>query len=228
MKKLSFSIGAVLLLLFLPVFSPAETPPPEAVAAAESGLARYLSEIPPGELVNLGFPPGADLSASRVGEPWLLYTITPDTLLAAAEDTDVGDLVTPTGLWFFPVILDGSSRCIITVDVMDGEWQAVALGRSGLAGELEKISRQWPKSGGYVPKLVAVYQAASYFFTVPELDSSNLTPLTFDGFGFGGYYQKSLPEYSATADLSELIDPLKAAVEENIAAHRESKEGGEE
>ncbi|MDP8237339.1 MAG: hypothetical protein P9M08_13235 [Candidatus Erginobacter occultus] len=228
MKNLSFSIGAALLLLLLPILAPAETPPPEVLTAAEAGLSRYLSEIPPEELVNLGFPPGADLLAARVGEPWPLYTITPDALLSAAEDTDVETLVSPTGLWYFPVILDGSWLNIITVDRMEGEWEAVALGRAPLASELEKITRQWPKANGYTPKLVAVYQAAAYFFTVPEKNTRNFTPLTFDGIGFGGYLQKSLPEYSATADLSELLAPLKEAVEVNIAAHRAAGKGGEE
>ncbi len=228
MKRLPFLTGAVLLLLFLPGASPADTPPPEAAAAAEAGLVRFLSEIPPEELVNFGFGEGETISGATIGNPWLLYTIRPNALLAASGGTDVGELITPTGLWFFPVILDGSARCILTVDVMDGKWEAVALGRSGLAGELEKISRQWPKAKGYSPKLVAVYQATAYFFTVPERDSRNLTPLNFDGVGFGGYQPKAFPEYSGTADLGDLLGQLKEAVSDNIADFSSPPEGGRE
>ena len=217
-----------MLLLLFPVLLSAEVPPSEVAVAAEAGLVRFLAEIPPTELVNFGFAEGEATGPARIGDPWQLYTITPDALLSAREKTEVEDLITPTGLWYFPVILDGTSRVIINVDRMDGRWEAVAFGSAPLAGELEKISRQWPKAGGYTPKLVAVYQAAAYFFTVPEKSSRNLTPLTFDGIGFGGYLQKSLPEYSATAELSDLIGPLREAVEANIAAHQPAGEGGEE
>lgn len=224
MKKVFCLTGIGLLLLLLPGITPAEIPPPEAVAAAEAGLVRFLAEIPPAELVNFGFAEGEATADARVGDPWLLYTMTPTALRSATEDTEVESLVSPTGLWYFPVCLAGRSRCIITVDLMDGQWLAVGIGMAPLAFELEKISLQWPKSGGYSPRLVAVYQAAAYFFTVPQKDNRNLTPLTFDGVGFGGYYQKSLPEYSATSELSELLGPLQEAVEANIAAHR--REGG--
>ncbi len=228
MKKILFPAGALVLFLLLPGITPAATPPPEAVAAAEAGLTRFLSEIPPSELVNFGFAEGEANDEARVGNPWELYTITPDALLAAGEDTDVESLISPTGLWYFPVILDGTARAIIKVDRVEGDWEAVAFGSSPLAGELEKISGQWPKAGGYTPRLIAVYQAAAYFFTVPEKNSRNLTPLTFDGIGFGGYLQKSLPEYSATAELSELLVPLREVVEDNIAAHRAAGKGGGE
>ncbi len=229
MKVFTLAAALAALACLLPPISPAEDPPPEAAAAAESGLVHFLTEvIPPGELVNFGFTPDEDLSGTSLGEPWLLHTITPDALRSATGETEVVDLVTPTGLWYFPVILSGRPRCIITVDLMDGKWEAVGIGMAPLAGELDKISRQWPKTGGYTPKLVAVYQAAAYFFTVPQKDSRNFTPLTFDGLGFGGWYQKTGPEYSATAELSELLAPLKEAVEANIAAHRSSGEGGGE
>ena len=217
MRKWSIFTGAVFLLLLHPAFSPAGVPPPEVTAAAEAGLVDFLADLPPGELPNFGFAEGEDLSAATVGEPWLLYTIHPDDLFSASETTDVGDLVTSTGLWFFPVLLEGRSRCILTVDWMDGQWEAVALGRAPLAGELEKISKQWPKVRGYSPKLVAIYQATAYFFTVPEKSPVNLTPLTFDGVGFNGYYQKALPEYSVTAKFSELLEPLREAVEASFS-----------
>ena len=228
MKVFALAAALAALACLLPPVSPAEAPPPEAVTAAAAGLVRYLCEIPPQELVNFGFAAGEATAGAAIGDPWSLYAITPDALSATTSETEVADLITPTGLWYFPVILSGRPRCIITVDRMDGRWEAVGIGMAPLAGELDKIARQWPKTGGYTPQLVAVYQAAAYFFTVPEKDARNLTPLTFDGLGFGGYYQKALPEYSATAEFSEFLAPLKESVEANIAAHRASREGGEE
>ena len=228
MKKILTLAGVGLLLLLIPGASPADLPPPEAVSAAEAGLFNFLNDLPAGELPNFGFAEEEDLSAATVGEPWLLYTIHPDDLFSATETAGVGELITPTGLWFFPVLLDGRSRCILTVAPMDGEWEAVSLGRAPMAGELEKFSRQWPRAKGYSPKLILVYQAASYFFTVPEKGPDNLTPLTIDGVGFAGWRQKALPEYSLTAGLDDLLVPLREAVRENIAAFPAAGEGGGE
>lgn len=229
MKKFSFLLGAVVLFLLLPGASSAEVAPPAAGAAAEAGLVKFLTEvIPPSGLVNFGFAAGEDVSGASLGDPWLLHTITPDALRAATAETAVTDLVTPTGLWYFPVLLSGTPRCVITVTRVKGKWEAVGIGKAPLAVELGKISTRWPKQSGYTPKLVAVNQAAAYFFTVPEGDPGNLTPLTFDGLGFGGWYQKTGPEYSSTAELSELLSPLKAAVEANISGRRPEGKGGEE
>lgn len=199
----------------------AELAPPEAVAVAESGLVSFLQELPEEERGNFGFAPGDRLAAARVGTPFQLYTITPEKLLNAPDDAPVDTLISPTGRWFFPVVLDGTPRAILTVERMDGNWEAVTLGMKPLAGEVEKIKRQWPKAKGYNPKLIAIYQAASYFFTIPEKDSENFTPLTFDGVGFAGYRQKTGDEYSSTTSLSSMLGPLKKAVEENISLNRQ-------
>jgi len=221
-------LAAIGFILLLPGLISAGVPPPGVEAAAEAGLDRFLNEvISPSELINFGFAAGENTAGASLGEPWPLYTITPAALKAATEETMVESLVTTTGLWYFPVVLGGSPRCVITVAQMDGEWAAVSIGKASLAPELGKISRRWPKASGYDPRLIVVYQAASYFFTVPEKDARNLTPLTTDGAAFG-VYQKTGAEYSSTAELSDLLDPLKEAVEANIAAHRAAGRGGGE
>ena len=198
----------------------AETAPPEAIAAAEAGLLPFLELITPEDMSHFGLSPGDNISEAVLGTPFQLYTITPTKLLDAGDDTPVSSLISPTGSWLFPIVLDGKSRAILTVEEMDGKWQAVTMGKSGLAGEMEKLNGQWPKAKGYEPKLIAIYQAASYFFTIPEKDSKNFTPLTFDGEGFGGYRQKTGPEYSSTTPLSNMLGPLKETVEENINLNR--------
>jgi hypothetical protein len=199
----------------------AETAPPEAIAAAQAGLLPFLELITPEDMGNFGFITGDKISDAVLGTPFQLYTITPTKLLNAEEDTPVSTLISPTGSWLFPIVLDSRSRAILTVEEMDGEWQAVTMGKAGLAGEMEKLNGQWPKAKGYEPKLIAIYQAASYFFTIPEQDNENFTPLTFNGTGFAGYRQKTGPEYSSTAPLSSMLGPLKETVEENINLNRQ-------
>jgi len=198
----------------------AETAPPEAIAAAEAGLLPFLELITPEDMSHFGLSPGDNISEAVLGTPFQLYTITPTKLLDAGDDTPVSSLISPTGSWLFPIVLDGKSRAILTVEQMEGEWQAVTMGKSGLAGEMEKLNYQWPKAKGYEPKLIAIYQAASYFFTIPDQESENFTPLTFDGVGFGGYRQKTGPEYASTTTLSSMLGPLKETVEDNINLNR--------
>jgi len=196
-----------------PVFAAAV--PPEVAAAAEEGLSPFLKVIPPPERENYGFAPGDDLEKAALGEPFPLYTITPQTLFNSASGSPVSSLISSAGSWFFPVLVNGEARNILTVDQMAGSWKAVAIGKAALARELQKVREQWPEAKGYEPKLVAVFQATAYFFTVPEKDDYNLTPLTFDGKGFdaGVPLEKG---YAKTVELSRFIDKLKAAVEENI------------
>jgi len=199
----------------------AETAPPEAITAGQAGLLPFLELITPEDMSHFGLSPGDDITEAVLGTPFQLYTITPSKLLNAKDNTPVDSLTSPTGQWLFPIVLDGTSRAILTVEQMDGEWQAVTMGKAGLAGEMEKLNGQWPKANGYEPKLIAIYQAASYFFTIPEQDSENFTPLTFDGTGFAGYRQKTGPAYSSTTSFSSILDPLKETVEENINLNRQ-------
>ena len=215
------SICLFLIALATPGSSPAETIPPEAIAAAEAGLIPFLELIPPQDMSNFGLSPGDNISEAVLDAPFQLYTITPTKLLDAKADTPVNTLISPTGRWFFPIIINGAARAILTVEEMNGKWEAVTMGMAGLAVEMEKLNRQWPKAKGYEPKLIAIYQAASYFFTIPEKDSENFTPLTFDGVGFAGYRRKTGPKYASTTSLSSMLGPLKEAVEENISLNRQ-------
>ena len=162
-------ILACCLVLLIPFCQAAfgETAPPEVMAAAEAGLLPFLKSFPSEELGNFGFSPGDKISETVLGAPFQLYTITPDKLLYAKDDTPVSGLISPTGQWLFPIVLEDKSRAILTVEQMDGEWVAVSMGMAGLAVEMEKLNRQWPKAKGYEPKLIAIYQAASFFFTIP-------------------------------------------------------------
>jgi len=219
----------LLTLVSTPAIYPAADPPPaEVSAAAEAGLPEFLDEISDAERDRFGFLPGDRLSDAALGEPFQLYTIEPEALLSAPDDVSVESLIIPTGRWFFPVVLEGRPRAILTVERIPEGWKAVTFGMSRVAREIAKVRRQWPESDGFNPKLVIVYQASAYFFTVPEKDSRNFTPLTFDGVGFGGYCQKRGAEYSATATISEMAGPLREAVEKNIRFHRKRDSAEEE
>ena len=202
--------------LTIPGNSSAETAPPEVLAAAEGGLLPFLEQLPSSEWKHFGFAPGDKISEALLGAPFKVYTITPDALAAYQAGDSVGSLLSPTGMWYFPVILTGDTRCVLTVAKMDGSWQAVGIGKTPLAAQLQRLKKQWPKSGGYEPILIEVFQVPAFFFTVPQAGEDNLSSFVFGGKGFSGKVKTGEPVYSSLTGLSEIIGRLKSVVAENI------------
>lgn len=193
-----------------------ETAPPEVVAAAEAGLLPFLKSLPPEELGNFGFSPADPIDRATPGIPFKVYTITPDALADYQAEDTVSSLLSPTGMWYFPITIDGEMKCILTVAQVDGSWQAVGVGKAALAAQLQEVVNQWPKSRGYDPVLIMVFQAHAYFFAVPQVDDYNLNSFVFEGKGFGDEVKTGEPVYSTLTGLSEIVGKLKAVVAKNI------------
>jgi hypothetical protein len=157
--------------------APPPSMPPEVLSAAQSGLSAFLDRIPRDEMEPYGFPKGSDLSQARLGEPFLLYQITPASLRHQRAGQSVRALISPTTRWHFPVILDTGARALLVIDQDKEGWKAVSLGYASLAGALNHIRKQWPASKGYHPQFVAMFPAKQFFFSIPEHDDHNLTPI---------------------------------------------------
>ncbi len=155
-----------------------QTPPADVLKAATEGLQPYVNKIPAGEKALYGFGAGDDLGAASLGTPFLVQTITPAALEKFQAGTAVAAVMSPTTMWYFPVLVAGQYRAILVVDQLDGRWQAVSLGYAGLAKELGAFVRQWPAEKGYHPVLITVFQARQHLVTVPEKDAFNLTRLS--------------------------------------------------
>jgi hypothetical protein len=214
-------IGGLLCAASLPCARPAfsaEAAPPEAIAAARSGLPAFLEKIPPEGLGEYGFAPGDRLDEAYPGKPYLLHEIPPAAIERFASEDSVDSLLAPAGVWYFPVMMDGEARAILVVDRVDGGWVAVSLGQASLAGELNAIRRQWPASGGYDPRLIVSYQAAAYFFSVPQVGGRNLTRIQAPG--RGAVPRAPARRYAAVSDLAATIEALRPEVEENIRRAR--------
>lgn len=215
-RSLFFVIFCSVALFFVGWNGLAEDAPPAVVEAAQSGLLPFLNHIPPGEAGHYGFAPGEQTEEAYPGIPFRLYTITPDALFNYGVGDTVSSLISTTDVWFFPVVLGGDYRAILTVGQEEGSWKAVAFGKAALARELQKVRRQWPASKGYDPELIAVFQATAYFFALPRKDDQNLTPLYFDGKGFATEFYRSDEGYRSTVKLPQIIEQLQEAVKENI------------
>lgn len=201
-------------LIFPAGLQAADSKPPEAVtAAAAQGLKPWLEKIPASDMPRFGLDPAAPLDSAVLGAPFLVHTISPAALRQYKAGTAVEALITPTKLWYFPVLIAGEPKLILVVDYMDDQWQAVSMGYPALAREWANVTQQWPESKGYHPVLIAVFQAKRHLFTVPEKGASNLTPLA--PAGQAGETKSSAP-YSSLGEAEAVIGDLIPIVESNI------------
>ncbi|MFH1842975.1 MAG: hypothetical protein ABIF77_07180, partial [bacterium] len=152
-------------------------PPAGIVAAAEAGLQRFLPHIPENELFRFGFQDKTEPARVQLGEPFLIYTVHPDEIISCAEGERADLTLIPTTMWQFPVRCDGAVRTLLTVDRMDGKWEAVDLGGLAPANELAILAEQWPRSAGYELRYVKVFQSGSRFVAVVDDHETRLVPL---------------------------------------------------
>ena len=155
----------------------AQTAPSEVISAAEAGLQPFLSRISPEARESYGFAKSDAFGQVHLGDSFNLYTITPDALLNYSPGSQVSSLLSKTNMWYFLVMVENKERCILVVDLLDGKWQAVSLGYANLAKALSKVMQRWPKSKGFNPWLIAVFQANEYLVMVPEESSDTLLSL---------------------------------------------------
>lgn len=186
--------------------------PAEVMQAAAQGLKPFLAKIQADSMERFGLDADAPLDSATLGAPFLLHTIAPAALAGYKTGMAVSELITPTSMWYFPVLINGEARLILVVDRMGDKWEAVSLGYPPLALEWANVKRQWPEERGYNPVLVAVFQARQHLFTVPEKGASNLTPLVQG--------RQAAPNaarrYSSLGDADSAIQSLIPVVERNM------------
>lgn len=98
--------------------------PGDVQAAAEQGLAQFLSTIPPAELANMGLTTGEDIKAATLGEPYEQFTIYPEALENYTPDQSLSSMLTTTDNWVYPVMVNGKAKTQLNVVKTDGKWVA--------------------------------------------------------------------------------------------------------
>ncbi len=210
------AVFCLAILFFMGIKGFAEEAPSGAINAAENGLQAFLQKIPEGEFALFGFTRDDDLDNAKTGTPFQIHTITPTALSRYNPGDTVNSLISPTDVWYFPIMVDNTMKAILTVGRLNDIYKAVALGQASLTGELEKILEKWPRSEGCTPILIKVFQAKAYFFTIPEQDDYNLTSLIFEGKGFASHLHTSEENYETTFELPSVIEELSSVVEKNM------------
>lgn len=163
------AIGMVLLGLNLAVAA-VDAPPAEVLQAATEGIPLFLGNSSPEELSRFGFADLAEVKAASIGEAFSVYTITPDNILRRNEIHALAAIAEPTGSWQVLVYSAQSPACLVTVDRVNGRWEAVSIGSSGLARQLHNFIQSWSRADGYGYQLIRIYQARSDFL---ELHRAN-------------------------------------------------------
>jgi len=147
------------------------------VAAAK--LPYYINRLPQDMLKEIGVKSVTQLENATLGKPCQLYSITPSTLENYNLTNSVDDILRPTSMWYIPVFHDGKPIAMLIVDKVKDKWKAVSFGYFTLASAWNKVTQQWPDEI-FGTKLIVMYQAKTYLFSVSKNAEQSLTPLKFE------------------------------------------------
>jgi hypothetical protein len=202
-------------LLFLGCAAGGQTVPAAVSTAAQAGLRAFLDRIPAGQRAEYGFAETDSLDQAELGDPWQLHALTPTALATCKGTTPVSAVISPTKLWYFPVLIASQPKALLVVDHTEAGWEAVSLGYARIAQDLALVREQWSTAKGHAPLFVASFQARQHFFTVPTVDAFNLTPLLPAEAGAGGT-PKGAARYAALDTLASVAKRLQPTVESNL------------
>jgi len=147
------------------------------VAAAK--LPYYIKRLPQDMLKEMGVKSVTQLDDTTLGKPCPLYSITPLTLKNYNLTNSVNDILRPTSMWYIPVFQNERPIAMLIVDKVNNKWKAVSFGHFTLASAWNKVIQQWPDEK-FGTKLIVMYQAKTYLFSLSKKAELNLTPLKFE------------------------------------------------
>jgi hypothetical protein len=228
-KVITKHIACLILCIFLSLFISlpvgAEDVPSDVIKEAEKALPIFLERISekatakivfaqptpktkvPSQKVSFGFNETDPLDQAYLGAPFKYCLLSPDTILNYAKGSDLKSLLYQTDQWYFPVMIGKEAKTILVVAKMKGAWKAVSFGKAVLSRELAKIRQEWPIEKGYTPLLIASLQAHQFLFTIPQVDSNNLTVISLQT-----KKESENKDYTILEDSSSVIEALQPMV----------------
>jgi len=167
-----------------PVQAAAEKPPvrKQPVTLSEADKLSQAAQLAFGSMMDManqypdiyGFMPGDLLQDARLGNAIPIYTITQQDCVGYKPGQPVKPLLKPADRWVFPVFIGDQLRCMVQVS-RDGHNYVPGSGSKILAVFWSKIVEKWPVTKGYHPQLILNPDMPDYYFTVPELETQNIT-----------------------------------------------------
>jgi hypothetical protein len=197
-----------------------------AQAAAEQGLADYVQRKQQhggagATAFDLARP--EDLSSTRISGGFEVHTIAPKDVFAGRGE--LRHMAQPTGIWRFFVKVAGKPVGLVTVQRMEGRWQAVSFGGASLAQELSDLMAEHAAVGADHLRFIRVHQAQTDL-----LEVTSPTDLQARYALLASARASLEPEMQATTgatpakaaprllDTYELLEPLRNAVKRSLNA----------
>lgn len=204
------------LVILLTGFDESHAAPPEGgdqrqavVAAADALLKKFWPSLQQ-DRASYGLAPGDALTELTFGEPVELHGVRDEKVRAYRPDQPLQDLAESTGHWFVPMVSKGTYRAMIEVlHQGDGQWRGAGIGWVPLAQKWQAINRRWPVGERRGPLLMIFFSQPGYYFSVPSIQPSNLTPLISLKLSGDG----EVPAEFRPDDATRVMEALKTAVE---------------
>jgi hypothetical protein len=155
--------------------------PPGLGDAAQSALKKFLPALDSGAMKKThGFAAEDDFKELSLGEPFEPFYLNPDGIGKYAGGKVMDSLV-PSATWSFPVFSRGHLACLVSVvKWTDGKLLEEKLGMPELARAWAAITEAWPAGKGYTPIFIVVPSHQRFFFTVPQVEPPNMTPVSIE------------------------------------------------
>jgi hypothetical protein len=118
---------------------------PERVAAHSLVTLRKLTSDQ--TYRDLGFASVGEAEHTTLGEPLRVFFVRLDQLREFTEGDNARRLLTDANRYIFPVLVAGQLRSAVTVELLNGRWEAVGFGGSVIAAEYARV-RQLKTMGG--------------------------------------------------------------------------------
>ena len=103
---------------------------------------------------DLGFESPTDAERVSLGHPLHVFVVRLDRLREFKAGDNVQDLLTDARRFIFPAMIDGKPRSTITIELLNGRWEAVGFGGLGVIREYIKVRQM--KGENHNSQFVAV------------------------------------------------------------------------
>lgn len=196
----------------------------DAQAAAEQGLADYVQRKQQqggAGATAFDLARAGDLAKTRIAGGFEVHTIAPQDLDAARSE--LRHMVQASGIWRFFVKVGAQPVGLVTVQRMDGRWQAVSFGGAGLAQELSDLMAVHADAGADHLRFIRVYQAQTDLLEVvsPTDLQARYAPLASARAALSADLQTTdAKQAPALLDTYELLEPLRHAVRRSLNGPR--------
>lgn len=196
----------------------------DAQAAAQRGLAQFAAHHLRNYAGNIGdFPLQInnvqELKDAKIAYGFPVHTIDPADLMAGRSTMRA--MARKMDQWRFVIDINGRAVGLATVEKNKGRYETVAYGAAVLAKDLHLAARQFGNADKSNLRFLRIYQARSDFLEVDSVDGrGRFTPLHSARASLSlreGAVSMGQPQ-ATLLDESELVQPLRMLVKQNLAA----------